>query len=280
MNNQDQVLNAQTYVLKVGIHCEGCERKVKKILRQIDGVYKLDVGMGKVTVLGNVDPQILIQKLVKKGKRAELLIDPKSDNKDLQNGNDNGGGNKKGKNVQIDNNNGGGKMKAKNGNNNGNGRNKPNRRGEGKNETDKEADTINKRNGNEPMNKHKDKKDNGNNGGGNLGVDGNGMANGEMQYQGNSIHGYNYGYSQNMDQMTYMVPAQVLNRTLAGGGYYHMGGYMCPCYYQAQQHMMGNESFQPLMHMPYGYPYPYSYSYPYPSSSNKHEVNVPSCNVM
>lgn len=33
----DCLLCFQTWVLKVSIHCEGCKRKVKKVLRNIDG---------------------------------------------------------------------------------------------------------------------------------------------------------------------------------------------------------------------------------------------------
>ncbi|KAJ6723447.1 HEAVY METAL-ASSOCIATED ISOPRENYLATED PLANT PROTEIN 33-RELATED [Salix koriyanagi] len=37
------MLKYQTWVLKVSIHCEGCKKKVKKVLQSIDGVYKTDV---------------------------------------------------------------------------------------------------------------------------------------------------------------------------------------------------------------------------------------------
>ncbi|XP_041020037.1 heavy metal-associated isoprenylated plant protein 35-like [Juglans microcarpa x Juglans regia] len=64
----------KTWVLKVSIHCEGCKRKVKKILTNIEGVYKTDIDLKqqKVTVTGNVDSETLIKKLVKTGKHAEL----------------------------------------------------------------------------------------------------------------------------------------------------------------------------------------------------------------
>ncbi|KAK7277194.1 hypothetical protein RIF29_18345 [Crotalaria pallida] len=54
--------------------CEGCKRKVKKALRNIEGVLKTNIDpiQPKVTVLGNVNPQILIKKLLKVGKHAEL----------------------------------------------------------------------------------------------------------------------------------------------------------------------------------------------------------------
>ncbi|KAG1338468.1 hypothetical protein COCNU_04G007740 [Cocos nucifera] len=62
---------SQTAVLQVSIHCDGCKKKVDKVLR-VDEV-DIDAEEGKVTVSGNVDPAILIQKLEKAGKRAELL---------------------------------------------------------------------------------------------------------------------------------------------------------------------------------------------------------------
>ncbi|KAF5184501.1 Heavy metal-associated isoprenylated plant protein [Thalictrum thalictroides] len=62
--------------LKVSIICcEGCKRKVKKLLQSVEGVLKteIDSSQPKVTVLvGNVDPKILIKKLLKIGKQAEI----------------------------------------------------------------------------------------------------------------------------------------------------------------------------------------------------------------
>ncbi|XP_021801972.1 heavy metal-associated isoprenylated plant protein 36-like isoform X1 [Prunus avium] len=68
-------LKYQTWVLRVSIHCEGCKRKVKKVLQKIDGVYTtaIDSQQNRVTVTGNVDVQTLIKKLIMKaGKKAEL----------------------------------------------------------------------------------------------------------------------------------------------------------------------------------------------------------------
>ncbi|KAI4350403.1 hypothetical protein L6164_004861 [Bauhinia variegata] len=54
--------------------CEGCKRKVKKALRSVEGVLKTEIDpfQPKMTVLGNVNPQIIIKKLLKVGKHAEL----------------------------------------------------------------------------------------------------------------------------------------------------------------------------------------------------------------
>ncbi|XWS42384.1 hypothetical protein CRYUN_Cryun16bG0010100 [Craigia yunnanensis] len=74
--NQDPPLKYKAWVLKVSIHCEGCKRKVEKILRNIEGVYEAyaDLKQQKATVKANlqVDVQTLIKKLVKKGRHAEL----------------------------------------------------------------------------------------------------------------------------------------------------------------------------------------------------------------
>ncbi|XP_010549714.1 PREDICTED: heavy metal-associated isoprenylated plant protein 3-like [Tarenaya hassleriana] len=65
----------KTCSLRVSIHCEGCKRKVKKILTSIEGVYKVDIDVKeqKVTVIGIVKPEILTKKLLKAGKLAEIL---------------------------------------------------------------------------------------------------------------------------------------------------------------------------------------------------------------
>ncbi|KAM1051832.1 hypothetical protein TB1_032668 [Malus domestica] len=94
-------LKYKIWVLKVPIHCGGCKKKVAKILKKIDGVYKteFDGSFGKenkVTVTGNVEPEILIRKLAKGGKHAELWLDQKANNSN----NSNDKKKKKGKNKE------------------------------------------------------------------------------------------------------------------------------------------------------------------------------------
>ncbi|KAJ6848397.1 putative glycine-rich cell wall structural protein 1.0 [Iris pallida] len=99
-------LKYQTWVLRVSIHCEGCSKKVKKVLQGIDGVYKttIDSQQQKVTVTGNVEAETLIKKLVKTGKHAELWPEPKPSNPDSSiNNNGGGGGGKKKKNKNSNN---------------------------------------------------------------------------------------------------------------------------------------------------------------------------------
>ncbi|KAI4368318.1 hypothetical protein MLD38_016891 [Melastoma candidum] len=85
--SKDEFLKIQTCVLKVNIHCDGCKKKVKKILQKIDGVFnvKIDSESGKVTVSGNADPNLLIKKLNKAGKHTELWGSQKSGNNNNQN---------------------------------------------------------------------------------------------------------------------------------------------------------------------------------------------------
>ncbi|KAK9146922.1 hypothetical protein Sjap_006825 [Stephania japonica] len=76
-------LKYKTWVLRVSIHCEGCKRKVKKVLQNIDGVYTttVDSQQNRVTVTGNIDAETLIKKLAKAGKPAELVVIEKEEKK-------------------------------------------------------------------------------------------------------------------------------------------------------------------------------------------------------
>ncbi|XP_037408141.1 heavy metal-associated isoprenylated plant protein 35-like [Triticum dicoccoides] len=65
----------QVVVLRVSIHCEGCKKKVKKVLLHIDGVYRCDIDARRnrvaVTVSPKIDAGILVARLRKSGKLAE-----------------------------------------------------------------------------------------------------------------------------------------------------------------------------------------------------------------
>ncbi|ESW26120.1 hypothetical protein PHAVU_003G092500 [Phaseolus vulgaris] len=102
--SKEEFLKIQKCVLKVNIHCDGCRQKVKKILQKIDGVFttQIDAEQGKVTVSGNVDPNLLIKKLAKSGKHAELWgAAPKPNNNHHNNQNHLGNANQV-KNMQIE----------------------------------------------------------------------------------------------------------------------------------------------------------------------------------
>ncbi|KAK4797534.1 hypothetical protein SAY86_029860 [Trapa natans] len=105
--SKEEFLKIKTCALKVNIHCDGCRHKVKKILQKIDGVFttKIEPEIGKVTVSGNIDPAVLIKKLTKAGKHAELWAASKvNNNQNLNN---------QFKNIQIDNNGKGGNNNQK-----------------------------------------------------------------------------------------------------------------------------------------------------------------------
>ncbi|CAK9181487.1 unnamed protein product [Ilex paraguariensis] len=79
----------KTFVIKLYIHCKGCERKLKRLLQNIPGVdsIAIDAKQGTMTVSGTVDPQTVITTLGKVGKMAELLLEqspPTANNRNLQ----------------------------------------------------------------------------------------------------------------------------------------------------------------------------------------------------
>ncbi|KAI3971982.1 hypothetical protein MKX01_030183 [Papaver californicum] len=78
VEESSQPLKYETWVLKVSIHCQGCKKKVKKVLQSIDGVYQteIDSQQHKVTVTGDINSEKLIRTLMKTGKHAELWPQP------------------------------------------------------------------------------------------------------------------------------------------------------------------------------------------------------------
>ncbi|KAL4560859.1 hypothetical protein LXL04_033014 [Taraxacum kok-saghyz] len=91
-----------TAVLKVPLHCQGCVRKIQKVVSKTKGYMDMSIDMNKdfVTVKGAIDMKILAEVLKQKLKRAVEIVQPKKDGGD-------GGGDKKGK--------GGGDKKGKGG---------------------------------------------------------------------------------------------------------------------------------------------------------------------
>ncbi|EYU38559.1 hypothetical protein MIMGU_mgv1a007857mg [Erythranthe guttata] len=67
-----------TVVLKVDLHCEGCAKKVRRFITQLEGVEKVkaDCDAKKLTVTGNVDPTWLREKIETKTKKKVDLISP------------------------------------------------------------------------------------------------------------------------------------------------------------------------------------------------------------
>ncbi|CDO96784.1 unnamed protein product [Coffea canephora] len=60
--------------MRVHMDCPGCESKIKKALRKLDGVDNVDVDMGmqKVTVTGYADQEKVLKTVRKTGRLAEL----------------------------------------------------------------------------------------------------------------------------------------------------------------------------------------------------------------
>ncbi|KAL2328567.1 hypothetical protein Fmac_021994 [Flemingia macrophylla] len=95
-----------TAVLKVALHCQGCQDKIRKVMKKTKGVQKMvmDEEKDTVTVEGTMDVKALTGKLMNKLKREVVVVPPKKDNekevtgKKKNKGGD-GGGNNKNENI-------------------------------------------------------------------------------------------------------------------------------------------------------------------------------------
>ncbi|XP_050367680.1 protein SODIUM POTASSIUM ROOT DEFECTIVE 3 [Argentina anserina] len=69
----------QVVVLRVSVHCKGCEAKLRKHLSKMEGVtsFSIDVPTKKVTVIGDVTPLGVLAS-VSKVKKAQLWSSPTS----------------------------------------------------------------------------------------------------------------------------------------------------------------------------------------------------------
>ncbi|XP_024388021.1 uncharacterized protein [Physcomitrium patens] len=65
---------SETTVLKVLLHCDGCVTKVKRYIRRLEGVksFHVDRENSKVTVIGKVKPQVVLDQVLSAGKTAEF----------------------------------------------------------------------------------------------------------------------------------------------------------------------------------------------------------------
>ncbi|KAL2653888.1 hypothetical protein R1flu_022016 [Riccia fluitans] len=64
----------ETVVLKVGMSCEGCVGAVKRAIAKMDGVKSSDINLKeqKVTIVGNVKPDEVLERVSKTGKPTEF----------------------------------------------------------------------------------------------------------------------------------------------------------------------------------------------------------------
>uniref|UniRef100_A0A804MDX6 HMA domain-containing protein n=1 Tax=Zea mays TaxID=4577 RepID=A0A804MDX6_MAIZE len=66
-----------TVEMKVYMHCDACERKVRRTISKVEGVGTVEVDReeNKVTVTGDFEPEKVVRKIRKKtGKKAEILV--------------------------------------------------------------------------------------------------------------------------------------------------------------------------------------------------------------
>ncbi|GMH28759.1 hypothetical protein Nepgr_030602 [Nepenthes gracilis] len=65
-----------TVVLKLDMHCEGCAKKVRRSVKNFDGVesVKADCGGNKLTVIGKVDPIKIKERVEEKTKKTVELV--------------------------------------------------------------------------------------------------------------------------------------------------------------------------------------------------------------
>ncbi|KAJ0881034.1 putative heavy metal-associated domain, HMA, heavy metal-associated domain superfamily [Helianthus annuus] len=285
--SKEEFVKIQTCSLKVNIHCDGCKRKVKKILQKVEGVYTINIDpeQSKVTVSGVVDPNTLIKKLAKSGKLAEIWGAASKPNQQINN---------QMKNMQIDGGKGGGGGGGGGGGMNMNGNGNGGKKGGMNDGIDGMPNMMMGMNG----------------GGGNVGLMGNMPMGGQMGPRMGQMGQMNgpMGHMGGM-QAVQGLPAGAAMNGGGGGGNFQGGGPEGMAgnpYYQQQlmaaammnqQHANGGERFHPMMYarpppavnymqpQPQAYqPYP-PYPYPHPPQGDPithyfSDENTSSCSMM
>ncbi|XP_066343565.1 copper transport protein ATX1-like isoform X1 [Miscanthus floridulus] len=72
----DSSTKSITIEMKVYMHCDACERKVRRTISKVEGVETIEVDReeNKVTVTGDFEPEKVVKKIKKKTrKKAEIL---------------------------------------------------------------------------------------------------------------------------------------------------------------------------------------------------------------
>ncbi|CAH2058971.1 unnamed protein product [Thlaspi arvense] len=69
---------SSAFIYKVDMHCEGCAKKIKRMVKHFDGVKDVAADMrgNKLMVVGKIDPVKLGEKLEEKMKRKVVLANP------------------------------------------------------------------------------------------------------------------------------------------------------------------------------------------------------------
>ncbi|WVZ86298.1 hypothetical protein U9M48_033103 [Paspalum notatum var. saurae] len=74
--SQNTCYHSITIELKIYMHCDACERRVRRAISKVEGVETIEVDReeNKVTVTGGFEPEKVVKKIKKKtGKKAEIL---------------------------------------------------------------------------------------------------------------------------------------------------------------------------------------------------------------
>ncbi|RXI04649.1 hypothetical protein DVH24_038923 [Malus domestica] len=100
-----------TAVLKLNLHCQGCIKKIHKIVTKTKGFNDMSVDKEKelVTVKGSMDMKVLAESLKEKLKRSVDIVPPKKEKEKGDNGGGGGGDKKK---KEGEEGNGGGKLEG------------------------------------------------------------------------------------------------------------------------------------------------------------------------
>ncbi|XP_066347415.1 heavy metal-associated isoprenylated plant protein 19-like isoform X1 [Miscanthus floridulus] len=72
----DSSTKSITMEMKVYMHCDACEKKVRRTISKVKGVETIEVDReeNKVTVTGDFEPEKVVKKIKKKtGKKAEIM---------------------------------------------------------------------------------------------------------------------------------------------------------------------------------------------------------------
>ncbi|KAL2933229.1 Heavy metal-associated isoprenylated plant protein 6 [Bienertia sinuspersici] len=88
--------DSTTVVMKFDMHCEGCAKKVRKSIKNFNGVEKINTecSIGKLTVVGKVDPVKIKEKVEEKTKKKVEIVSLQQPNK-ASNNKEGGGGEEK-----------------------------------------------------------------------------------------------------------------------------------------------------------------------------------------
>ncbi|KAI5670699.1 hypothetical protein M9H77_11063 [Catharanthus roseus] len=82
--NSLPLVSPSTLILKLKLHCTRCEKKLKSLLLNVQGVQSvvIDSKQGTVMIKGTVDPDTIITMLGIVGRKAEVLLDNNNNNND------------------------------------------------------------------------------------------------------------------------------------------------------------------------------------------------------